>query len=115
MEIGPGSPRPALTRVTVWVTAPMCKGEQGFGGFLGLRERSSSYINAQGGGLPLASRVFFFDREWQITFTISFSFAEVQTWGESLEMLTIVQQTDARGMRFIWGLNQTVKYLQITL
>jgi len=62
-----------------------------------------------------SSFFFFFDREWQITFTISFSFAEVQTWGESLEMLTIVQQTDARGMRFIWGLNQTVKYLQITL
>ena len=33
MEIGPGSPRPALTRVTVWVTAPLCKGEAGVRGF----------------------------------------------------------------------------------
>ena len=29
MEIGPGSPRPVLTRVTVWVTAPLCKGGAG--------------------------------------------------------------------------------------
>jgi hypothetical protein len=33
MEIGPGSPRPALTRVTVWVTAPLCKGGAGVRGF----------------------------------------------------------------------------------
>ena len=32
MEIGPGSPRPALTRVTVWVTAPLCKGGAGVRG-----------------------------------------------------------------------------------
>ena len=53
MEIGPDLPRPALTRVTVWVTAPL-----GFGGFLGLRERSSSYINARGAACP--SQVEFF-------------------------------------------------------
>ena len=33
MELGPGSPRPALTRVTVWVTAPLCKGGAGVRGF----------------------------------------------------------------------------------
>ena len=33
MEIGPGSPRPALTRVMVWVTVPLCKGGAGVRGF----------------------------------------------------------------------------------
>ena len=33
MEIGLGSLRPALTRVTVWVTAPLCKGGVGVRGF----------------------------------------------------------------------------------
>ena len=33
MDIGPASPQPALTRVTVWVTAPLCKGGAGVRGF----------------------------------------------------------------------------------
>ena len=62
MEIGPGSPRPALTRVTVWVTAPLCKGGAGVRGFLGLRERSSSYVNARGAACPLQIEFFFLNR-----------------------------------------------------
>ena len=65
MEIGPGSPQPALTRVTVWVLATLCKGGVGVQGF-SRPAWEVFFLHCLGGGLPLAGRVFFLTFEFSI-------------------------------------------------